>query len=285
MKIVILSFNHPQLTEKTLRSALQHVLPSQILLVHNGSLEVHQKKLRQLFPEVEHLVLFANRGFSGGANAGLRRAFAKTGTDWVLFLTNDCQLLELSSPPSQVSLTAPLIWARKVGNVDSVGGILEIKSAHLRHCKSEEEFADALGKNYVPGTAFWLHREVFQAVGGFDESLGTYWEDVDFSFCARRAGFPLAADIRTKVLHAVGKTCHKDAHYTTYLFQRNRQRVSLRCARQSGISALQVRASLIRSWGKLAYGHWKAKRWDRLRLLSSAIVDRQKLREKGTAYL
>ena len=53
---------------------------------------------------------------------------------------------------------------------------------------------------------------------GFDESLGTYWEDVDFSCRARRAGFRLQVQENWRVQHKIRKTCGNDPHYTLLAF-------------------------------------------------------------------
>jgi GT2 family glycosyltransferase len=275
VKIVILSYNHPELTARTVISARKLVLDSQILLVHNGSLPQHQKHLQATFPEIEHLVLPENRHFSGGANQGLAKAFSRSeetaalpSINWVLFLTNDCQLLKLKVPTTPPALIAPLIFARKEGRVDSLGGKFHIQKAHLAHCKSNEEFKVARHP-YIPGTAFWIHREVFEKTQGFDESLQTYWEDVDLSRRIQSLGFPLLTDEQTQVLHAIGKTCHKDTLYTTYLYQRNRKRISLKYSRNK----LSVYGSLWKSWLITAARLTKQRQWDRLRLLTKAIKD------------
>lgn len=249
MKVLVLSFNHPEITSKTLNSVLQFCQPADILLVHNGSLPQHQLKLEKQFPEIEHLKLSENKGFSGGANTGLQYLFQK-GTDWILFLTNDCQLIALGHAPESPSLSAPLIWRRKKGQIDSLGGKLNLSKAELRHCRDAKDFYLQEGQNlsYIPGTAFWIHRDIFQA-SQFDESLGTYWEDVDLSLRLAKAGHKLDLSPLTEVIHAVGKTCHKDMHYTTYLYQRNRKWVCLKHSQGS----LVVRKNLLQSWMKTGF--------------------------------
>lgn len=248
-----------------------HLIPgSLVLLVHNGSLKPHQQFLQNKFPEITHLILAKNRGYSGGANAGLRAGFQKS--PWVLFLTNDCQLQEFQPPTTEPALITPLIWARRKNKVDSIGGSFDIQKAQLRHCRELNEFQDS--KNpYAPGTAFWIHQQVFEKAQGFDESLGTYWEDVDFSLRVRQLRFPLIADLKTQVLHAIGKTCHQDSHYTTYLYQRNRKRISLKHARLQGHSVLRTRLELFSSWILLAAKNIRKKNWARLHLLARAIFE------------
>lgn len=269
-RVVILSFNHPEITAATVQSVLPLVAPEKITLVHNGSLPVHQSRIQQMFPQIKHQLLARNKGFSGGANAGLEFVF-REGVDWILFLTNDCRLTEVSRPESPPALIAPLIWGRKVGFVDSIGGNFDVPRAKLSHCKSKEEFENA--KNpYVPGTAFWIHREVFLAAKGFDESLGTYWEDVDFSMKVKASHYPLQLDSKTQMIHAIGKTNHKDSHYTTYLYQRNRHRISLKYA-QGSLERFKIQWTLARNWSELGLRFLLRRDWKRLQQLWQAIKD------------
>ena len=238
------------------------------MLIHNGSLSQHQIKLQNQFPEIEHLVLKENLGFSGGANAGLKSAFAG-GSDWVLFLTNDCQLIQIGRPPEKASLSAPLIWRRKVGKIDSLGGKLKLNQTELRHCLTASDFESPTDLAYVPGTAFWIHRDIFAFSGGFDESLGTYWEDVDLSL---RIPEHLSLSPQTEIIHSVGKTCHGDVHYTTYLFQRNRKRVCLNHSPNS-ISKLRITAALAKSWTKTFYKLACKRDLEKMKILAQAIRD------------
>lgn len=266
MKVVVLSYNHPDLTERTVESVRKLLAESEIILVHNGSRPEHQIRLFERFPRISHLVLEQNRGFPGGANAGLQKAFATD--EWALFLTNDCLLKTFEVPKCGPALIAPLIWGRKEGRVDSLGAQFRINSAHLSHCKSEIEFERASQK-YVPGTAFWMHREVFEKTGGFDEKLEMFWEDVDLSLRAEELGFPLLVDASTKILHAIGKTTHKNPHYTTYLFQRNRKKISLKYTD----NPTAVYFNLWSSWSQMGFHHLRKGNWDRLSLLVKAIQD------------
>ncbi len=271
MTLVILSYNHPELTDRCVRSALAFCKASSLILVHNGSEKKWVTQHQNNFPDIEHLILDTNRGYSGGANAGLAHGFERS--SWVLFLTNDCQLLNEPSPPDQIGFFAPLIWARKVGRVDSLGGALTLFNGHLRHLKNyPEDFREHSELFYIPGTAFWMHKQIFADSKGFDETLGTYWEDVDLSLRAKKLGIFLGAHAQTKVLHGIGKTCHSNSFYTTYLFQRNRKRVCLAHAKNKFERSL-IRFFLSLSWIRLAFKKVQKRQWEGLATLARAIRD------------
>lgn len=224
--ILILSYNHPELTAKTVRSALAFSLP--IILIHHGSEVKNRDFLQKEFQIIDHFVLVENKGWAFGMNEGLRYAFLKY--DWLFVLTNDTEVLTLGDFPMSPALVAPLIYFRKMTRVDSLGGIFTPHLGKLRHVRRQEELA-LLKKGqffYVPGTAFLIHKDVFFALHGFDESLHTYWEDVDFSCRAQKMGISLLVDQNFSLTHKVGKTCHSNSFYTTYLYNRNRKRISLK---------------------------------------------------------
>ncbi len=283
--ILILSYNHPELTARAVQSALDFSSNSDsIILVHNGSDLKHRDILTSRFHKVRHEILASNKGYSGGVNAGFRQALAM-GFDWIFLLTNDCVLSQIHVPTNlEPGLIAPLIHRRKQGQIDSCGGIFQPARAHIFHARSAEEFMSCVKsggtKNlpYIPGSAFWIHRSVIEHVGLMDESLGTYWEDVDYSARAHLAGIPLQFDSRTEVLHQVGKTNHKDPRYTTYFFQRNRRVVSKRYVTRDFFSNLRLQWILELSWLSLWLHFCRRGHWPRARLLWQARQDAQKMK-------
>lgn len=242
LRVCILSFNHPQITQACVKSVIDLGLESKIILCHNGSRKENVQLLKSAFPNIEHFEIENNYGFSGGANRMLTFAFQKT--DWIFFLTNDCILKTAPTPPSIPGLYAPLILRRKMTMVDSIGARFRPIDQNLMHFRDQsaahkilskktpflfQKFFGALyGYFYVPGTAFYIDRETFSKSGGFDETLHTYWEDVDLSVRIQQLRLHIGIEPKTEVLHKVGKTCHKDPFYTRHLFQRNKKIVSSR---------------------------------------------------------
>jgi GT2 family glycosyltransferase len=215
--IAILSYNHPDLTAKCVKSVLSKIKGNHVFLTHNGSLQKHVEQLKNQFPDIHHIVVEKNSGFSGGANRALKASLDKF--KQVLFLTNDTEVIHLpESAPT--GFNSVKLMRRNSDEIDSVMGALNPKNGRLKHLKniSDQKPRDI---TYIPGTAFWIDQDVFQTLEGFDERFHTYWEDVDFSLRAHKKNILLKYDDKTVCRHKIGKTCHKDRFYTYELYQRN----------------------------------------------------------------
>ncbi len=224
--IVILSYNHPELTARTIRSVLSLGFPArQVTLVHNGSEEKHSQAVSTEFPNIIHIFLQSNRGFTGGANFGLATAF-KT-CENVLFLTNDTEAMKLPLEfPTTLDFFSILILKRNSAHVDSVIGQINLRTGSLTHIRDLSDLQNLKHlRIYVPGTAFGITKCAFDALGGFDETFHTYWEDVDLSLRAHQKNLLIGSYLEFHVKHKIGKTCHKHRFYTLYLFQRNKKRL------------------------------------------------------------
>lgn len=256
--IAILSYNHPELTAATVNSVLQTgFLTSKIYLIHNGSELKHQNLLVSRFSQIRHLYLSENKGYSGGANAALDEVFKND--ERLLFLTNDTEVQFLNPQfPENLDFFSISILKRNSSFLDSIIGTVNLKTGHLSHIKSESELSNlpSFIKTYIPGSAFGIAKKTYVTIGGFDESLHTYWEDVDLSLRAHAAGTQIRIGFYDgfQVKHKIGKTCHKHRFYTLYLFQRNRKRI----LRKYGSSVILFNYYFIRDMTRLFFKVFKS---------------------------
>lgn len=182
--------------------------------------------LRCEFPQIQHHLILSNRGYSGGVNFAFEKAFEQS--KWVFLLTNDTELVQWQWQEPPPGLYSPTVWLRNKNRLDYRGGTFDSARGALQHVpQAAEEKTDSVFP-YVPGTAFLLDRGSFLHIGLMDESLHTYWEDVDFGARAAKMGIPMGILPDVEIIHAGGKTNRKKAFYTHYLFRRNRLRVSWR---------------------------------------------------------
>ncbi len=272
--LVVLSYNHPLLTQFCLESVLatqeREQFFDRLFLVHNGSSLENRNWLMAKFPQFEHLILEDNRHFSGGANFGLKHAAQSC--EWMLFLSNDIEIHSFPRLPQNHGLHSPQILRRQTQHLDSWGATLNLTKAYLRHIKSFNPKLPPLGFNqkfYVPGAAFWIDRETLSITQGFDEKLGSYWEDVDLSLRTQLLSIPLGRVEGGEIRHKIGKTCHKKIDYTLFYFQRNRRVI---CWRYCPVFLRPILAIyLCISWTQTTINLVKKKRWKDLSVFRRAL--------------
>jgi len=64
----------------------------------------------------------------------------------------------------------------------------------------------AIETDWAAGASMIIRREVFRDIGVLDEGYYTYFEDVDFCFNARKAGWPIWYVPNSRVVHLVGQS-------------------------------------------------------------------------------
>ena len=74
---VVLSFNHPEITSRCVRSVLRHYSQDQTHLIHNGSNPEIVEQLKRAFPNIHHHVIEQNRGW--GSESFVNKGFLAEG--------------------------------------------------------------------------------------------------------------------------------------------------------------------------------------------------------------
>ncbi len=127
----------------------------------------------------------ANLGFGRGHNANARRG----GSPWLLVVNQDCIL----EPGALDRLVA-------TAQADDAGvAAWEMRQIPYEHPKAYDPAT--LDVPWVSGAATLFRREAFEAVGGFDEAIFMYGEDVDLSWRLRARGWRLTYQPRCAVVH------------------------------------------------------------------------------------
>ena len=150
-----------------------------------------------------------NLGFSHGVNVGVARA-KQLGCACVLLLNPDANasrdvVLELRRQvlAEPDALVSPVVLDSS-GVVVFNGSEIDPRSGHL--FRAEVASADATSWPWLSAACLALHVDLFDRLGGFDESYFLYWEDVDFSRRAAVAGARLIVREDLEALHDEGQT-------------------------------------------------------------------------------
>lgn len=217
--IVVLNWNGADDTLACMNSLESLSYPNfQVIVVDNGSTDDSLGKLRAYsspFPLVL-LETGQNLGYAGGNNVGTRHAL-EHGADFVLLLNNDTtvasDLLEQLINAAQRSPDAGVFSARVMyfDNPELVwfdGARWNESSLRLewpgQGAREAELSTMDRDTDYACGAALFFHAEVARKIGLLDEKFFLVWEEVDWCFRARKAGWRNKVVAAAKVWHKIG---------------------------------------------------------------------------------
>lgn len=213
-----------ELCLKSVATAIANI-DAEIIVVDNNSPDDSCAMVKQLFPMVKLIENKENSGFSKGNNIGA--AIAKG--EYLCILNPDtvvsedtfikllqftdskenlgivgCQLIDGRGkflPESKRNIPTPKVSLKKVlGNTNDY---------YANHIQIEKT-----GKvDILVGAFMWLKKDVYEAVGGFDEDYFMYGEDIDLSYKVIKAGYHNYYFGDTTVIHFKGESTLKDSKY------------------------------------------------------------------------
>ena len=197
ISIVIVQFNHPDLTQRAIESLRRHHRgPLDITVVDNGSSQDVVRAATEEFTGCRVVLNTANEGFGAANNRGARSSLGEL----LLFLNNDT-LVQSEILPQIESYFAgrPFCGAAGLqllnadGSVQYSTGKFPTVWSEWRMSRRHNLYAreDAVLRDWVSGAALVVRRTVFEALGGFDERYFMYFEDVDLCERIWRAGYEI----------------------------------------------------------------------------------------------
>ncbi|WP_143959323.1 glycosyltransferase family 2 protein [Litoribacter populi] len=190
----------------------------EILLVDNGSHDGSGEKLRNEYPELVFFQNVDNLGFTGGNNVGLNYALEKD-YEYVLLLNNDvyleadflAKLVEAMEVNPNLGAVQPLIYNHpEREKIWKAGGDFLTTFASTISSSTLENHSGIFTTKWLTGCALMIRKEVLHKVGPLTPSYFAYFEDVDYSFRIKKAGYELAVVLDSKIYHiASGSTKSK----------------------------------------------------------------------------
>ncbi|MGN6558231.1 MAG: glycosyltransferase family 2 protein [Solirubrobacterales bacterium] len=205
--IYIPNFNGAERLGPTLRALGEQTQPVDVVLVDNGSSDDSVAVARRELSEVRVLELGENLGFGRALNRGV----AEVAGDPVILLNNDAvpeprfveALLE-GLGAGVDSVAGVLLQERAPELIDSAGVVADVTLMgfdylHGEPANAAEAAADPLGPT---GGAALYRREAFEAVGGFDERIFIYYEDLDLALRLAARGGRCRLAPGARALHA-----------------------------------------------------------------------------------
>ncbi|QQS61787.1 MAG: glycosyltransferase family 2 protein [Candidatus Moraniibacteriota bacterium] len=204
--VVVLNYNG----KATIISCLKHIYASkypnfEVVVVDNASFDGSLELAKKNFSRAHFIINGKNSGFSAGMNLGIRFSLEK-GADDILLVNNDAFL----SPNTIKELSfaqkkyGPGVYSPKIlfpnGSIWFSYG--KIDWFRLRAIHEDNKInKDCYPSDYVPGCVMLVSKEVYKKIGLFDERFFLYYEDVDFCFRSKNAGFGVYVVSKNSIVH------------------------------------------------------------------------------------
>lgn len=242
LSIIIVNYRSRVYLEKCLTSIFTKIdsgVSFEVLVVNNG-LRDETDGLEIVFPGLKIIQSQKNNGFGNANNLGAKEAQGEI----IFFLNPDTEIVsqkisavirefesdsnlgilgsKVVSPDGSVQ---KWIFGSQINLWSILGNNIGLSQDEKKYCQSEKP----VEVFWVSGTAFFIRRELFNQLGGFDERFFLYFEDVDICNRTHLLGKKVVYFSKFSVLHHGGKSFsqkkkQKEEYYLAqdYYFQKHR---------------------------------------------------------------
>ncbi len=206
-------------------------------MVDNGSTDASLELARKEFPQVRIIPNGRNLGFSRGYNIAVPQAKGRL----LVFLNNDTEvvsgwlssLVETLLRRPEAGVVAAKILIHGTGMLNCAGGYLKLWTGCGEIGLGLDEHSALVDKViepfYASGAAMALTRELFEKLGGFDDEMFAYGEDLDLCWRARLMGYRIVYAPKSVVYHRFSGTAGILNPWKVGMVTRHQIRSNIRC--------------------------------------------------------
>jgi GT2 family glycosyltransferase len=238
VSLLILNWNGKTLLEKYLASCFNLDYPNyQVVIVDNHSTDGSVNFVQDNFPQAHLIINEKNLGFGPGLNA----AVPQVDSDIIVFLNTDVSvkpnwltaLIRPMKDDPAIGITGCKLLYPDGKTLQHAGASLSYPLAlshHMFYQEIDEGQADQQSDvAYVTGAAMAIARPVIDAIGLLDEAFAPfYYEEVDYCYRARAAGFRVVYVPDAIAIHHESFTMRQVSSRHLFALQKNRLRFVLR---------------------------------------------------------
>jgi GT2 family glycosyltransferase len=256
VSVIVVNYNGRQYLADCLASLEQQRLTRdqfEVIVVDNASSDGSIDWIKENHPRVKLIQLQENVGFARGNNLALPHARGK----FIAFLNNDAvaepdwlheAVLELRASPHVGGIASKIRFRHEPRILNSTGLVL--------YCDGrggDRGFDEVFG---ACGAAMVMRRELLDDLGGFDERLFLYYEDLDLAWRARLRGWKFHYCPKAVVQHV---HCASSREWSpTFCFYVERNRALVNCKNAPAGMAIKTSLGLLaraaRAWWRVASG-------------------------------
>lgn len=234
--VVILNWNGVKLLEQFLPSIIQFSKEATIYVADNASTDESVNFVRQNFPTVKIIQNSGNFGFAKGYNDALQNVeaeiYALVNSDIEVTPNWLRPIIETFDSEKQTAVIQPKILDFKNKEyfeyAGAAGGFID--KYGFAFCrgrifdtieKDNGQYDDSCELFWASGACFFIRKEVYHELGGFDESFFAHQEEIDLCWRATNEGHVIKYNPQSTVYHVGGATLQQGNPKKTYLNFRN----------------------------------------------------------------
>ena len=224
VSIIVPVFNKVDYTVQCLEALIENTgeaLSYEVVIVDNASSDGTAEFLDSLEGDVRVIRNPQNMGFARACNQGAGVAKGQ----YLVFLNNDTlpqpgwldALLAEAEPEPQIGVVGCKLLYPDTGRVQhaGMGWINGLPDHPFRHAEpTAPEVNQARDLDMVTGACMLVKRDLFHALGGFDEGYLNGVEDIDFCLQVRRAGYRVRYTPKSVLYHYEGTSEGRFDHVT-----------------------------------------------------------------------
>jgi len=232
VSIISVNYNTDVATAEMLRSLQQVTYPYLEIIVVDNASAVDAGYLADEFPQIKFIQNPKNLGFAGGNNRGIEAAKG----DIILLLNNDTEvapsfiepIVTLFNEHSEVGIVCPKILYYQSKDIIQYAGGTAINPLTARGKfigtgeKDAGQYDEPHQTQLAHGAAMAIRKRVFDKIGLLPEDYFLYYEELDFSEHAQRAGFTIWYQANSVVWHKESMSVGKASVIKVYYQNRNR---------------------------------------------------------------
>lgn len=199
-----------------LKINLPYLADCEVIVVNDYPAVPLTSEMKELFPAVVVVENEKNLGFAGAVSQGIKKAKHP----FVFLMNNDVVLLDNSFKKGLLHFEKnPNLFAVSFKQIEKDGGHVGRNTIFWSHGFFRHTKADAgtHGINgWAEGGSMIFDKKKYNTIHGFDTNYSPfYWEDIDLSYRAWKAGYEIQFDSSVLVEH------HHESTIATY-FQKSR---------------------------------------------------------------
>ncbi len=236
--IVILNWNGKQLLEQFLPSIIAYSDPSysSIYVADNASTDDSILFIKETYPSIKIIENNSNGGYAKGYNDALKHVdeeiYALVNSDIEVTKNWLAPIRELYMTQNKTVIIQPKILDFKQKDLfeyaGAAGGFLD--KYGYPFCrgrifnsieKDQGQYNDILPIFWASGACFFIKKDAFNELNGFDEAYFAHQEEIDLCWRAQNLGMAVVYNGHSTVYHVGGATLNELNPQKTYLNFRN----------------------------------------------------------------